>query len=322
MDKFSGTGAKQLLEEFGIQKEVKPSVKHYVDTYYDLDLSTDTKKDDSLPLLDNKIVFRHRSVPKSLNSGEVDPEGTNLIAIKGRSVEDKGEAIRLAAQFQAQYDLLRDDKMAEVLSFLRSQQVDNPFARILQDALGDQNAELLRKATGVKKALTVTSKRTKYKLWLVNTTMIDLSVDEARGEMDGYPKRNDDVVYSFEVGVGHPGLSTGSTGTCGLSEEDPRLLQLQKELEDIPDESLGPKTIKLDTIKRRQQKTSTLVHRPYHVPEDLNNPRLFEKDDYKQYMNLRDDLINRLFGMDKTQLGRGGNKAKLLADKIKTVKAQ
>jgi hypothetical protein len=316
MSSISGKDKEELLKSFGITKEVKASEKVYIDTYYDL--ATDDESDTSLPLLENNIVFRRRSVPKELNKGEGDVEGTNLIAIKGRSVTNDGEAIRLASQFQAQYDLLDPSKQEEVMSFLKSEMVDNPFARTLQDALEKaKQGEVLEQATHLKKALTVISKRTKYKLWLENSTMIDLSVDEARGQMDSVEPSDDHVVYSFEFGVGHPGLSTGATGSGGLAEEDPKLKKLVEERDKAKKEgNLGSQTIKSDQIKARQSKTSQLVHRPYHVPKDLENESLFKKDDYTQYKNLRDAIIAKLFEMDKTSLDRGGNKAKLLAQKM------
>jgi hypothetical protein len=314
MTTISGTGKEDLLKTFGIVKEVKPSEKIYTDTYYDL--ATDDENDQSLPLLENNIVFRRREVRKDLNNGEGDPEGTNLIAIKGRSVKSGDEAIRLAAQFQSQYDLLDESQQDEVLEFLRSEQVDNPFARTLQDALG-KNKGVLDTATHLKKSITVTSTRTKYKLWLADSTMIDLSVDKAQGEMDGFEKSDDHVVYSFEFGVGHPGLATGATGSGGLQEQDPKVDKLRKELSQYSETQINSKAIKNTQIKNRLEQTNKLIHRPYHVPKDLENESLFEKGDYQQYKNLRDTLIAQLFKMDKSKLERGGNKAKLLAEKIK-----
>lgn len=322
MGELSSKSVEELIKEFGIQKEVKASVKHYEDTYYDLDLGIEEGKD-RFPLLERDIVFRRRSVPKEKNDGVGDPEGTNLIAIKGRSVTSEGEAIRLASQFQANYDLLDKEQQTEVMNFLRSEQVDNPFARTLQDKLGE-NVGLLERAKSLKKSVEVKSQRTKYKLWLENSTMIDLSVDAASGHIDGYEA--EPVVYSFEFGVGHPGLSTGVSGG-GLSEEDPVTLKLQQDIEDIDTSQKegtydlrthGTKPGKLTQIKNRQEKTNTLVHRPYHVPKDLDNDRLFQKDDYIQYKNLRDLLIKDLFGLKKDKLDRGGNKAKVLAQMIQS----
>ncbi|MHB8628785.1 MAG: hypothetical protein ACYDBJ_26565 [Aggregatilineales bacterium] len=206
-------------------KDVESEQKKYVDTYYDLDI----EGGEANPLLESDIVFRRRDVPK-LDKGPIiqkgDPEGTRLIAIKGRSVAKGGtsESLRLASQFEAQYDLLTPGQQPEILKFLRSEQKDNPFARTLLDALGEKRGATLDKAKGLKKSVTVTSTRYKYKLWMPGGTMIDLSIDEAEGEMGGYEKKA--KVWSFEFGVGHPGLSTSTGGGGGLSEEDPVLNQL------------------------------------------------------------------------------------------------
>ena len=323
MSGLEGKSVPELSEKYGIQKEVKGSVKNYEDTYYDLDLGIEEGKD-RFAMLERDIVFRRRSVPKEKNNGEGDPENTNLIAVKGRSVTSGSEALRLASQFQANYDLLNKEQQVEVMNFLRSEQVDNPFARTLQNALG-KDVGLLDRAKGLKKSVEVKSQRTKYKLWLVNSTMIDLSVDAASGHIDGYDA--EPIVYSFEFGVGHPGLSTGSSGGGGLEEEDPVALKLNEDMKKIDEVQKngtydlnvhGTKPGKLTQLKNRQEKTNTLVHRPYHVPKDLDNERLFEKDDYVQYMNLRDFLIKDLFGMKKGKLKRGGNKAKVLAQLIQS----
>lgn len=313
MQTLTGTGKEDLLKQYGIVKEVDMEKKVYIDTYFDLDVG-----DDSNPLLDRNIVFRRRSVPKDRNNGKGDPEGTMLIAVKGSSYRKQGkeeESIRLASQFEAKYNLLDEDQQQEVLNFLKSQDIDNPFARTMQDALGykpEDNENPLNQAQKLKESITVESERTKYKLWLEHGTMIDLSVDEAKatrlnGQTVTVENVEDQIVRSFEFGVGHPGLATSSAGGSGLSEQHTHKSAPKSSNQVLYDQQM----------KNYRQQVGNLVHRPYHVPQDLRNESLFKKDDYIQYMNLRDVLISKLFQMDKTELTRGGNKARLLAQNLK-----
>jgi len=300
-----------LERDYAIVQPVKAAEeKVYEDTYYDLGGTTD---EGAFPLLASDIVFRRRSVA-------TDPAGTNLIAIKGRSQKsaDGGEAIRLAAQIQTQYDLLAPDQQAEVRDFLRTQG-DNAFGRVLQDALRARGrADLLEQSFTIKKALAVSSIRTKYKMWLANQTMIDFSLDKAYGSTDEIPKSEDNVVYSFEFGVGHPGLVASASG-AGLAEEEqsPELSRIKVLEERQKTEPTKGREALLAAKQAEYQKTrSRLVHRPYHVPKDLENPSLFAKGDFAQYQNLRNDIISKLFRLDRGALLKGGNKAKVLAEKM------
>jgi hypothetical protein len=315
LDKMSKFKAqKQLHEHYGLekQKDVESEQKKYEDTYYDIDIGGTTN-----PLLEKGIVFRRRHVPK-FKSGQIDqegdPVGTRLIAIKGRSVSKGTESLRLASQFEAHYDLLDTDHQKEVLNFLQDEQKDNPFARTLLDALGGKDT--LSRAKGLKKSIMVTSTRTKYKLWMPHGTMIDLSIDEAEGKMEGYNKKA--KVWSFEFGVGHPGLSTSAGGGSRLSEEDPELNKLmrQQEQESVKETSSRSSGQSIEQkIEERKKETSAFVHRPYHTPQDLENPTMFAREDYKQYMALRDKMMKELFEFSNP-LEKGGNKAKVLARKI------
>jgi hypothetical protein len=303
MEKLAAMDPAERKTEYGIEKMDDVSRKEYLDTYYDIQ---EEGKAPLYPLLHSNVVFRRRHV-------ETDDPGTNLIAIKGSTYHGPAESglsneeIRLAAQINMAYDPSDPKHQEEMRKFLATQG-DNAFARVLRDALRQKGREgLLGARYNVTKALTVRSERTKYKLWLANSTMIDFSADKAFGSTGAIkedPERN--VLYSFEFGVGHPGLTASATGTGGIAEEDPKLLEIEKIQHEVTRESR-----KRDYLT--SQKPS--LHRPYHTPEDLRYARLFEKDDYKQYMNLRNIIREKLFALSDKPL-KGGNKAKVLAQKM------
>jgi hypothetical protein len=289
--------------EYLIEKMEAVDKKEFTDTYFDLQSDSDTENK-LFPLLENEIVFRKRHVA-------TDEKGTNLIAIKGRTQKGEGEnseeAIRLASQIQMRFDPSDEAQQEEIQKFLRTQG-DNAFGRVVRTALKAKGVEhLLDEGFKVKKSLTVRSERTKYKIFLADSTMIDFSADEAWGSTEKIPETEENKVYSFEFGVGHPGLVAGATAsTGGLAEEDPKLKELESRESSVSKESM---------IRDHVSQRNALVHRPYHVEKDLLNPTLFGKSDYQQYKNLRDAIMGKLFKYSEKPL-KGGNKAKVLATKM------
>jgi hypothetical protein len=69
-------------------------------------------------------------------------------------------------------------------------------------------------------------------------------------------------------------------------------------------------------MPRRLEKRTGVVHRPYHVTKDLGYAGLLKRDDFEQYKNLRNDIIEKLFKYCRAELTKGGNKAKLLARRL------
>lgn len=302
MEQLAQMDPQKRETDYGILKMDAASQKEYKDTYYDFE----GEKEADFPLLRSEVVFRRREVA-------TDEKGTNLIAVKGRtqkgSGSDAGEAIRLAAQMQMEYDPADPTHAARVAAFLKDKSADNAFSRTLRDALKAKGREGVLDAQGgvkVKKALTIRSIRTKYKLWLANQTMIDFSADEAYGSTETVPEDPKNVIYSFEFGVGHPGLVASGAGGSGLAEEDPTLEKIQ---------GLSNETVKAARLRDHLSVRNRLLHRPYHIPADLDNPNLFKKSDYEQYKALRDSIMSKLF-LYKDKPLKGGNKASLLAVKM------
>ncbi len=307
---------------YGILEVEGPIEKHYEDTYYDFDNDTDTNH----PLLSSGIVFRRRSVPAK------DKKGTNLIAIKGRTKvqETKSdetndpEKIRLAAQVQMAFDPSNPKSRELIANFLsenlttkktygttKSQPApgaDNAMAHVLRDALKEHGLEgLLTPDLKVKKALQIHSKRTQYKFKLNGATVIDFSADEATGFVES-DKSTTCTVFSIEFGVGHPGLTAAGTGSSSdLGEVDP-------EMEEV--EAMKESQVKSSRQIDLGQKRRGLIHRPYHVPRDLDLPRLFESEDAKKFRALRDKMMEELFKIKRADRKVGGNKAQLLAQML------
>lgn len=236
-----------------------------------------------LPLLTHGVVLRRREVPKK------DKDGVYLLAVKGRMVTLGGtgkERIRLASQVH----LIEPVQQPLLEKFLADTSVDNAFGRVLNDALPTFNP------SGVAVQLVVNSKRVKYTFKLEHSTTVEFSVDEATATFKG----KTETLHCIEFGVGHPGLfiSPGS-GAQGSGTQA----------------STAP--------AQQQPPTSTpLIMRPYHVPADLDNPALFEKQDYHQYQTLRDTVLAYLFDTAEPKLELAGNKAQRLARSLGMTKGQ
>ena len=292
----------QLQSKFGIvHMEGSDQPKRYVDTYFDLTRGGQP----TYRLLKDMIVLRRRSVPPDASRGiEGDPAGTYLFAIKGRSVENEGEKIRLAAQANLTEGTLDDaDKRATLREFMTNTQADNAFARVLADAASDETKTVLSSTDwDIAPSLTVVSHRVKFSMQLASSTAIDFSADFAEAEHEGRKA----TVCSFEFGVGHPGLTTASATSGGGSNGD------------SPNINIGAQTLRTMKEHKRQAQLAelNLIHRPYHVPADLDNPALWDKGDYAEYKRLRDRLITELFVTSKQTLTAGGNKATLLAEQL------
>jgi hypothetical protein len=303
------TGGDRPPRPLGIWSMEKEE-RTYVDSYYDL-VSGDQPKE--YPLLANGIVLRWRSVP------EKDPDGTYLFAVKGgmrtfemdkpRSdaptapwvkkpaevVPGRAERIRLAAQVHLIEKAVEGRDGANALkAFLIDDKVDNAFARVLQDALTRCGLGRLlkddRDAWQVRHVMTVTSRRVKFKMKLEDGTIIEFSADTATGALPTTGIR--ETIHSFELGVGHPGLTAGSTPA-------------------------GTRSAK-SQIKRLSA-TQGLINRPYHIPGDLFHKTygagLVLKPDFVQFCELRDGLIT-YFGLSAGDYRPGGYKASVLAQKL------
>ncbi|MGH1551990.1 hypothetical protein ACRAWF_07030 [Streptomyces sp. L7] len=167
--------------------------------------------------------------------------------------------------------------------FLADTSVDNAFARVLNDALPGFNP------LGVAVQLIVNSKRVKYTFTLENSTTVEFSADEATATF----KDSSRTLHCIEFGVGHPGLFIGQESGAQGSGAKASAVPSQQPLVGTP-----------------------LIMRPYHVPDDLDNPALFEKRDYHQYRVLRDTMLNYLFGTPEPGLEPAGNKAQRLANML------
>jgi hypothetical protein len=279
MDSIAST--KEYWDHFGIQKMSKSDPKQYVDTYYDIAGSAGHDN----ALLENSIVLRERHVA-------TDPADTFLFAVKGHSHGKEGtpESIRLAAQVNLdRKGVTADGGAAKLDALVKDTSIDNAFGRTLDHALsggkttgpgGTEMAKLMGDTGHVKPALQIKSTRHKFLMELAGGTAIDFSADEATGfQIDGTGKvveaKTPPIVYSFEFGVGHPSLTASATPS--------------------------------------QAKGAASVQRPYHAPQDLDNPELFDKADYKQFQKLRDDVIKDALAEKGEKFDKGGNKAHLLA---------
>ncbi|MBA3531328.1 MAG: hypothetical protein H0T73_05335 [Ardenticatenales bacterium] len=312
----------EYWEHFGIRHMGgSDTPKIYSDTYYDLQTKS---QEGDLALLKNEIVLRRRSVKKELNSGKGDPDGTFLFSVKGASYKGKDEEmIRLASQINLDEEALTTEEGLEKLKeFLLDSAVngelaaDNAFSRVFNHALktkagfdlGDVNKEEKGNWT-VKPVMQITSTRYKFLMELAHSTAIDFSADEAEGSVIDKStgkldeKIKPEKVYSFEFGVGHPGLTATNTASGGGSDGGGKSVKDRMAM-------FGQST------QEKAKELSGEIARPYHIEKDLENPALFEKGDYGQYRNLRDKVIAEAIGFKKGDLGRGGNKANVLAKKL------
>ncbi|XUL90623.1 hypothetical protein ACQ86D_31625 [Streptomyces galilaeus] len=208
-----------------------------------------------------------------------DKPGVYLFAVKGRTASLGKERIRLASQVH----LIEPVQQQLLEKFLADTSVDNAFARVLNDALPGFNP------LGVAVQLIVNSKRVKYTFTLENSTTVEFSADEATATF----KDSSRTLHCIEFGVGHPGLFIGQESGAQGSGAKASAVPSQQPLVGTP-----------------------LIMRPYHVPDDLDNPALFEKRDYHQYRVLRDTMLNYLFGTPEPGLEPAGNKAQRLANML------
>ena len=273
---------KEYWSHFGIHKMTKSDPKQYTDTYYDIAGSEGHDNE----LLKKGIVLRERHVA-------TDPKDTFLFAVKGASKQKKDteESIRLAAQVNLDRDKVQGNS-GELDKLVQDTSIDNPFGRTLDHALsggtevdhgGTRMKSLMGERGHIKPALQIQSTRYKFLMELEGGTAIDFSADRAEGKQikDGKVVEPESsakppVVHSFEFGVGHPNLTASATPSTGNG----------------------------------QQQT---VERPYHVPQDVDNPELFEKTDYKQFQTLRDGVMKEALLEKGEKLQKGGNKAQVLA---------
>ncbi len=271
-------GRMESLPEQGF--ELTKSVKTYTDYYFDIQ--------PTCPFLANRIVLRRRSVP-------TDPQGTYLFTLKGRTHTEGNESIRLAAQV----NLIEQGLDPDILRTFLCDTVhnDNAFAIVLRDVLEDRGlGHLLTEKWALECVMTVVSERHKYSLKFPDATVIEFSADKARcGKAE---------LFSFELGVGHPGLTAGNTATA-LSMGK-RIAQFNSNVGLAP----TPMGAKKFEAKARP------ITRPFHIPQDLTNRRLFQKADFLKYLSVREWLITEIFGLDIRKLTPGGNKASVLAQML------
>ncbi|MEV0608528.1 hypothetical protein AB0I61_19375 [Polymorphospora rubra] len=303
------TTAGERIEEFGrsgpedTERPTRPyqlvsmtrSVKTCTDHYLDL---VAPGPDPAYPLLANDIVLRRRMV-------DGDPVGTYLLSVKGRTVENGGERIRLAAQINLIGSAMATRRGVETLGHLLRDDVnvDNAFARVLHDVLDERGlTTLLKQDWAVRHVLTVVSERWRYTMRFDDATVIDFSADRAVGRRpDGGAEA---TVCGFEFGVGHPGLTAGGTPTA---------MSMRKRIGQWDSHAgIAPTPTGARTFESRPRP----ITRPYHVPADLDSVLLFGKADFNRYRTLRDALIREQFGLDRSTLVPGGNKATVLAHKL------
>lgn len=274
------------------------SVKVYTDQYFDLMPPSD---EPAYPLLANSIVLRRRMV-------EGDPEGTYLFTLKGSTFTHGNERIRLAAQANLVEDMIATaEGMLALRDFLRDKKNgDNAFARVLHHVWTDRGlTDLLDGEWTVRPSIMVVSDRVKYGMKFADATVIEFSADTATCVFED----RTETVCSFELGVGHPGLTAGSTPTAlsmasRISQFDTWGGSVPTPLGAQASTAVGPRPI----------------IRPYHLPADLRNTRLFQKSDFKKYVKLRDELITQLFVLGNEDLKPGGNKATVLAELLGLIK--
>ncbi len=281
--------------------EMKHEVKEYIDTYYDIDGSGSV-----CPLMRNKIVLRRRHVGS-------DPEGTFLFTLKGATRDftvksvlgDKKEVLRYAAQVNLVEELaLKPEGMLRVRDLMcDTANLDNAFARCFQQALATcgQSALIGAKDSWILvPKLKVTSTRHKYSMKFSDNTVLEFSADTAVGTLTS-GVHEPVTVCSFELGVGHPGLSTAGTTTF-LS------MAGQIAFWDQPG-SFDKDAHKQKAVKKQKR----LITRPFHVWEDVCNDRMLYKTDFTFYALVRHVLLDDHFRIDLSELTRGGNKGSVLA---------
>jgi hypothetical protein len=145
--------------------------------------------------------------------------------------------------------------------------------------------------------LTVVSQRVKFTIELEHSTTVDFSADFAEGFVLG--SNISASIFSFEFGVGHPGLNTAATSTSAQSSAS---------------------NVRVGEFLQKEKQAAGKIIRPYHVPADLENPHLFTKPDFRQYKKLRDTVLTKVLNPNgRVRLGAGGNKATLLAIKLRLI---
>ncbi|MFJ8057054.1 hypothetical protein [Streptomyces sp. NPDC096142] len=252
-------GDQDARADMGILEMKRLDDKITTDTYYDT-----AAKD----LLSRGIGLRRRHC-------EGDAPGTFLFSVKGRSAEFEHERFRLSAQTQLLLNPASESEGPRVWALCRDTMTDNPFARIVDDALTRSTRPTSwGESWRLEVALTVSSTRIKYSIELRNGTTVEFSADTATATSG----QRSSTRYCVELGVGHPGLVATDSAGSGTS-------------------------------------TGTMMRytRPYHVPDDLDNPAFVRKSDFQQFAALRSLLVPYLFGRKPDELTLGGNKAITLA---------
>jgi hypothetical protein len=183
---------------------------------------------------------RHRPVFDAFSTILVDGKEMATAQINlNEAIMVKGEGLVVLAQ------LLRDEN-----------NIDNAFARVLWDAVGRDHGDVLRGDFTLKHVFTVVSTRVKYGMKFDDSTVVEFSADSSDGtRTDGMGGKK--TVYSFEFGVGHPGLTAGNTPTAMSMAR--RIAQFDSTDGVVPTPGGAVKV----ELERRP------ITRPYHVPDDL-----------------------------------------------------
>lgn len=263
--------------------EMKKEVKTYVDTYYDIALPSSA----ACPLLSNRIVLRRRHV-------DTDPPGTFLFTLKGASCSFGADKLRHAAQVNLIENVAdTPEGMLRVRDLLCDTLGDNAFALCFRQAMVDRGlADLVDDPDWVlEPRLVVTSTRDKYSMKFTDNTVLDFSADTAVGTFGGHSA----TVCSFELGVGHPGLTTAGTTTFASMDSQIAFW--------------GQK----GSFSQRGKEQRPLITRPYHIWQDVCNKSVPHKSDYVFFCVVRDLLLRRYFAIAEGELAPGGNKGSELA---------
>jgi hypothetical protein len=228
-------------------------------------------------MLKQYTVLRHRSAEK-------DPTGTWLLAVKGRRVGKGAQRIRLTAQADLDGKVATESPTL-LQEFLADREVDNPVARTLCDAFGNFGKLI---EVGVPKVMfTLTSTRTRYTISLADSVIVEFSADAWLGTCGDKTV----ALYAFEFGLAHPGLYVDpGTSSSGGSMSGPP----------------GSSKPSLGVGGYREEPPA--YSRTYHVPQDLDNPALFEKKDFLAFHVLVKQVIREVLGFDPDLLEIGGDK--------------
>lgn len=319
----------------------------YIDTYYDVIARDPSQKDRTLMMLRNSVVLRHRHKPEIKHKQKGDSPGTNLFAVKGRTrtpdVQSE-ERIRPASQVYLTDGTLPDptenhDRLPELGRFVSGtdgppEASTNPFARVVLDALPEQDRALL---TGevegwlLRPILMITSERRKMALQIIGGPKIDFSADVATATLVPGAELPPDLVLddsatvcSFEFGVGHPGVG-GSAAVSARTDGGPR----PQTGEQPGSGKAGVRVVgkqgfeNLSSIFNGSGPKGTgsppeyVFGRTYHVPADAQNPDLLTSPDHLEYQRLRKSLMEKIKAeIKELEVEPGGSKATLLARRM------